>query len=251
MRTLVVGDMHGAYKAFIQVLQKADFDKDKDQLICLGDVADSWSEVLECFDLLCEVKNLIYIMGNHDFWLYEFFKFGSSPNIWTSQGGQATLDAYLKRAEKDGLNSQKKHLKILENSVYYYVDNKNRLYVHGGFNWHYPINHSEANNPETLMWDRRAFYTACTWEAFTLTHPTKPKNYFKDYTEIFVGHTCTNHGMDYRIGNTLEPLNVANLWNLDQGAGWDGKLTLMDVDTKEYWQSDIVTELYPNERGRK
>lgn len=29
-----------------------------------------------------------------------------------------------------------------------------------------------------------------------------------------------------------------------------GKLTIMDLDTQEYWQSDLVKELYPNEKGR-
>lgn len=41
-----------------------------------------------------------------------------------------------------------------------------------------------------------------------------------------------------------------NVWNIDTGAGWSGKLTIMDIDTKEYWQSDFVKELYPDEKGR-
>ena len=45
-------------------------------------------------------------------------------------------------------------------------------------------------------------------------------------------------------------MHAANIWNLDTGAGWDGKLTMMDVNTGEYWQSDRITELYPNEQGR-
>ena len=28
------------------------------------------------------------------------------------------------------------------------------------------------------------------------------------------------------------------------------KLTIMDLDTQEYWQNDLVKELYPNEKGR-
>lgn len=41
-----------------------------------------------------------------------------------------------------------------------------------------------------------------------------------------------------------------NVWNIDTGAGFKGKLTIMDADTKEFWQSDPVPELYPNEKGR-
>ena len=41
-----------------------------------------------------------------------------------------------------------------------------------------------------------------------------------------------------------------NVWNLDTGGGYEGKLTVMDVETKELWQSDFVNTLYSNERGR-
>jgi len=36
---------------------------------------------------------------------------------------------------------------------------------------------------------------------------------------------------------------------MDTGAGWSGKLTIMDIDTNEFWQSDVVKDLYP-EGGR-
>jgi len=35
MRTFVLGDIHGAYKALKQCFQKAEFDHETDQLICL------------------------------------------------------------------------------------------------------------------------------------------------------------------------------------------------------------------------
>jgi len=35
------------------------------------------------------------------------------------------------------------------------------------------------------------------------------------------------------------------VWDLDTGAGWSGKLTIMmDIDTKEYWQSELSKDLY-------
>ncbi len=40
------------------------------------------------------------------------------------------------------------------------------------------------------------------------------------------------------------------MWNLDTGAGFTGPLTLMDVDSKVYWQSDEVHTLYPGEDPR-
>ena len=51
-------------------------------------------------------------------------------------------------------------------------------------------------------------------------------------------------------GRITVPMNRCNVWNLDTGAGYRGRLTIMDIDSKEYWQSDMAILLYPEERGR-
>jgi len=66
----------------------------------------------------------------------------------------------------------------------------------------------------------------------------------KLFAEIYIGHTPT-----LRIGN-LTPVKAANVWNIDTGAGFTGSLTMMDADTKEFWQSDPLPTLYPSEKGR-
>ena len=53
-----------------------------------------------------------------------------------------------------------------------------------------------------------------------------------------------------KTGRITVPMNRCNVWNLDTGAGYRGKLTIMDIDSKEYWQSDMAILLYPNESGR-
>jgi serine/threonine protein phosphatase 1 len=46
------------------------------------------------------------------------------------------------------------------------------------------------------------------------------------------------------------PLRYCEVTDLDTGGGWEGKLTIMDLDTREFWQSDFVYTLYPEEKGR-
>jgi serine/threonine protein phosphatase 1 len=48
----------------------------------------------------------------------------------------------------------------------------------------------------------------------------------------------------------MHPMNAANVWNVDTGAAFTGRLSAIDIDTKEVFQSDIVKDLYPNEIGR-
>jgi len=45
-------------------------------------------------------------------------------------------------------------------------------------------------------------------------------------------------------------MQACNVWNIDTGAAFNGRLTGINVETKQYWQSDIVQQLYPNEKGR-
>jgi serine/threonine protein phosphatase 1 len=61
---------------------------------------------------------------------------------------------------------------------------------------------------------------------------------------IFIGHTPT---VKYDI---FIPMNGAKLWNVDTGAAFNGSLTIMDVDSKKYWQSERLPLLYSGEKGR-
>ena len=56
MRTLVIGDIHGAIKALTQVLERADI-QPTDHLIFLGDYADGWSQTPEVLDFLISYQH--------------------------------------------------------------------------------------------------------------------------------------------------------------------------------------------------
>ena len=235
MKTLkfVIGDIHGSYLALIQCLQRSDFNYTKDTLICLGDVVDGWHQVPECIEELLKIKNLIYIWGNHCWWCNLWFKKGWSQPIWELQGGNATKEAYI--AQGDLLV---KHRDFFDRAKAYYVDDDNRLFVHGGIPPRLIDRDLSKQDINDLMWDRDLF------EAARYKHYRKPDYKYGGYNKIFIGHTATG-GV-----NDDKPLQYCNVWNLDQGAGWSGKLTIMNVDTEEYFQSDNVLELYPNVRGR-
>lgn len=42
-RRFCIGDIHGAYLAFKQLLDDVNFDYENDKLISLGDIVDGWS----------------------------------------------------------------------------------------------------------------------------------------------------------------------------------------------------------------
>jgi serine/threonine protein phosphatase 1 len=66
----------------------------------------------------------------------------------------------------------------------------------------------------------------------------------KLFSEIYIGHTPTLHY------DSFEPMNAVNVWNIDTGAAFNGRLSILDVESKKFWQSDVVQNLYPDETGR-
>jgi len=112
----------------------------------------------------------------------------------------------------------------------YYKDNDNNLFVHGGINLTIPV---KDTLPYIMMWDRHL------WSRALQVKDTSMKLlYCEDFNQIFIGHTATR---------THEPIKADKIWNVDTGAGGGGKLTIMDVDTNEYWQSDNIPSLYPDD----
>ncbi len=250
MKTFVIGDIHGGYRALVQVLERAGFDYENDKLISLGDVTDGWSETAEALEHLIEkVKNLVYIKGNHDEWTHRFLKdtMDSGPrdynHMWYQQGGKATYDSYWKNSHL--IN---KHVEFLTNALLYYNDDENRIFMHAGFDpntpldKHFYIDAGQKDKDENAVfyWDR-AFWRHLVSKDKIGNH----REVWDKWNEIYIGHTPTGREYDH-----MKPVNLGNVWNMDTGAGYDGSISMMNLDTKEIFQSDPVYRLYPDEMGR-
>ncbi|HEY4965700.1 MAG TPA: serine/threonine protein phosphatase, partial [Puia sp.] len=144
----------------------------------------------------------------------------------------------------DGYSKEQKenHVYFFNRMSFYEIDHSNRLFVHAGFSsMHGPVKEHFLSN---FFWDRTL------WEVALATgkHLKKDAKSFPKrlglFREIFIGHTpTTNYGTDL-------PMQAANVWNVDTGAAFTGKLTALDIESKAIWQSDPVYTLYPEERGR-
>ena len=243
MKKFVIGDIHGGLKALLQVLKKINCDENY-TLIFLGDYVDGWSESPAVLDFLIELQKkqpCIFIRGNHDELLLDWL-LGNNENIdeklWFQHGGEATVLSY----QNINAETKEKHIQFLKSLQDYHLDDKNRLFIHAGFTNMKGVEH-EFFKP-LFYWDRTLWETALAIDnqlsKDAITYPLR----LKIYNEIFIGHTPVT-----KIDET-NPVNKACVWNVDTGAAFKGKLTIMDVDTKEFWQSDSLPELYPTEKGR-
>ena len=239
-RTLVIGDIHGGLRALMQVVGRAGLISD-DRLIFLGDYVDGWSESRRVIDFLIELDRsyaCTFVIGNHDVWCMEWLAGLISEEDWLVQGGQATIKSY------DGVEGELKmrHLVFFSRMLPYYEDEHRRLFVHAGFtSIHGPAREYFSSN---FYWDRTL------WEMAVVADNRIPQSSMfypkrlRLYDEIYLGHTpTTNYGID-------TPMHKCNVWNVDTGAAFSGRITVMDIDSKRYWQSDIVQTFYPDEKGR-
>ena len=239
-RTLVFGDIHGGLKALVQLIERANITKD-DQLIFLVDYVDGWSESAKVIDFLIDLEqkqDCIFIKGNHDAWCLEYLSTGIAEKTWLFHGGAMTFENY------QVLNKQrlKQHLNFFKRMKDYYVDNENRLFIHAGFSsMHGP---SKEHYQTNYSWDRTLWEMALTMDKrIKKCSKSYPKRLLL-FKEIYIGHTPTlNYDIDI-------PMQGCNIWNIDTGAAFLGKLSCIEINTKIFYQSDKLIDLYPNEKGR-
>ena len=234
MKRFVIADIHGRLEALKQVLEDSYFDYEKDKLIVLGDIVDGGYNTAQVVDELLKITHLVFILGNHDDWFMKHMSNGWAEEIWLQQGGANTLKSYgaeVKESEfiseqsyvnTEDMNVPVTHQDFFNNSLLYYEED-DMLFVHGGIN---PNKHILEQKRLTLLWDR------------DLIHHFRVGKSVPEYKKIFIGHTTTQH-----IGTgSEEPIIIKNkhtsLYCMDCGAGWNGKLALLDIDTDEYWLSD-------------
>lgn len=259
MRRFVIGDIHGNYHGLVQVLERSGFDYENDLLITLGDIVDGLPDSFECVDELLKIRHRIDIRGNHDDTFYQWLQ-GKGHAFFWAQGGLLTAQSYAKghnidlhvqtRYERDAFDRPQprhiinlfpyiikdSHRDFFHKQVKFYVDDDNVGFVHAGYLHPEGLGHDD---PYTYMWTR------ALWENHAMIPSQNTPKLLRAHKHLYIGHTQTlNWG-------TTEPMIKYNVTNLDTGAGWDGKLTIMNVDTSEYWQSDLVSELYPDHKPYK
>lgn len=137
-RIFAIGDIHGCFDAFKQLLKRIVFTKN-DQLILLGDYIDRGPQSKEVIDYIIELQqkgsDIIPLMGNHEQMLLEAIEDKSKLFNWIQNGGLATLNSF----SIDSLDQlDQKYIDFFNCLQYYYSSNdilKDKVIIHA----HRPI----------------------------------------------------------------------------------------------------------------
>ncbi len=240
MKIFAIGDIHGGLKGLEKLLSLIKVSKD-DQLIFLGDYVDGWSESAQVIQYLIELsktQKCIFIKGNHDAWCEDWLRTQNAEPVWLNHGGKGTIESY------SGFSKEEKqaHLEFFENMKLYHLDDKKRLFIHAGFTSMHGV--EREVNKSTFYYDRTLWEMALTMDKRIEKNSELYPKRLLHYNEIYIGHTPTINF------NSVEPMNAINVWNVDTGAAFFGKLSAIDVNSKKIFQSEVLMELYPDEKGR-
>lgn len=104
-----MSDLHGCYDLYIKMLEKINF-SEKDTLYILGDVIDRGDGGIKILLDMMERKNIIPLLGNHDYtcaYLLKRLKSKATPELkeifkdWLNDGGLTTYQEFKKLSGSD------------------------------------------------------------------------------------------------------------------------------------------------------
>jgi serine/threonine protein phosphatase 1 len=83
----VVGDIHGEYDRLLWKLDKIGFDRERDRLLCTGDIIDRGSKSYECVSLLHEPW-FLSTLGNHEQMCIDAYRYPFMRYDFLANGGE-------------------------------------------------------------------------------------------------------------------------------------------------------------------
>jgi Calcineurin-like phosphoesterase len=212
VRHLAVGDIHGCYRALVNLAAFVPFEPD-DVVITLGDYVDRGPQSRDVLDWLIafrQANQLVALRGNHDIIMMDACSAPWFMGNWFAMGGDATLRSYAKGEEEPAPEDVPvSHLRFLDEVCKPYFETATHFFVHANVNPKLPLNKQE----ETDLY----------WRKFD-----NPKPHVSGKTMI-CGHTAQASGW---------PLNAGHAVCLDTKVYATGWLTCLDVASGVFWQAN-------------
>lgn len=187
--TYVVSDIHGAYSAYIRLLEQLDL-KPEDTLFVLGDVVDRGPHPIRVLQDMMARPNVVPLVGNHEASALTCLKLLATEITqesiaqlnsarleilleWLEDGGQSTMEEFsqLSAEEKQDILDYLGEFSLYEELT---LGDQDYVLVHGGLGHFSPDKPLEDYTPEELLFDR----------------PDYSRVYFPD-RYLVTGHTPT------------------------------------------------------------
>lgn len=274
MTVYAIGDIQGCFTELEQLLEKIKFSSDKDQLWFTGDLVNRGPESLATLRFVKSLgDNAITVLGNHDLHMLAVL-FG-----FQKQRPKDTFDEIINAPDKESLIQWVTHQPLM------HIDESlNAILVHAGLypGWSIQQAYELAKEVETALqgnhlleflqnmygnqpdnwndelqgWERLRFITNCFTRmrychsnlALDLKYNGQPglqPKHLQPWLN-FLNQEQKKYRILFGHWSTLGPSKVNNVFALDSGCLWGGKLTALALeDPPHYIHLDCKGELKP------
>ncbi|OCS85095.1 metallophosphoesterase family protein [Caryophanon latum] len=192
-RHLAISDIHGQYDELCVLLELANYDAKKDQLVLLGDYIDRGPKSRDVIELVMQLQRdgAIVLSGNHEAIMHAAYTY-DYPDLWEHWigrcRGDATVASYgLSTAPTKQKNAEiERLLRWIPTLPLYYAIN-DLIFVHAGITEHEPL---YAMSKRTLLWSRDAFFKHYAGDKLVIFgHTTTPRLHDDPYnSDVYFGH---------------------------------------------------------------
>ena len=223
MRTLAIGDIHGA-STLLDALLAAVAPTPRDTLVFLGDYVDRGPDTRGVLDRLIALKSqvpCVFVLGNHELMMMRARDDASTRKMWLAVGGRQALASYARDGGAGSLELIPAiHWDFLKNDCSDFAETPTHVFVHAGLDPDKPL---DRQTEEALFWE-------------FLAGPFR----LADGRKVVCGHTSQKSGEILDYGDTV---------CIDTHAYGGGKLTCLDVDSGHYWQADALGRVTEGDLG--
>jgi serine/threonine protein phosphatase 1 len=205
-RTIAIGDIHGCSDALASLVRATNPQPD-DTVITLGDYVDKGHDSKGVLDMLIELSGrcrLVPILGNHEEQMLRARDDKAEFQWWMVFGGLVTLDSYGPSGQIDLIPEE--HFQFVKSCVPFF-ETDTHLFTHGNYDPGLPLDKQDGR---TLRW--------------LSLRDSVPGPHCSGKVAV-VGHTPQ-----------AEVLNLGHLICLDTGCAYGGKLTAMEMGSRQVWQ---------------
>jgi serine/threonine protein phosphatase 1 len=206
-----VGDIHGRYDKLVAMMEILPWKKESgDILLFIGDYVDRGPRSRDVVEFLVQLKkqggNFVFLKGNHEKMLLDFYVKQKDQMLYVANGGAETIASYVEGAiGRKAFVLPEDHLEFLI-SLQLIHETQDYIFVHAGLRDAIPL---EEQAEEDLLWIREEFiYSTYDWNK-----------------RIIFGHTALE-----------TPFVTPGKIGIDTGAVYGNKLTAVQLPGMKFYQ---------------
>lgn len=209
-RLFAISDIHGCYRPFYELVVDIIKLTKSDRLILLGDYIDRGEQSKEVIDFIIDLQkegfDIRALIGNHELMLVDSYYEPDLMHLWSLNGGLSTLQSF---GIADIREIDEHYLEFF-NSLDYYLNLGNVIFVHAGFDDLAPDPFSDK---QSMIWECSLSYHNPLLSGKTIIHGHRPK------TIAYVNRLLSEK-------SPVIPIDTGCVYNKETGYGFLSALEL-------------------------